>query len=262
MKKILLVASIAAAVSLTACNDKSAESAPAPAEVKLETNLQKVSYGIGHNISSSFKKQGVQLDLAALEKGIADGTAGEETALPQAELMAAMQAFQQEQMEKQQAERQAVEGSNKEAGEKFLAENAKKEGVTVTESGLQYTVVTASGSGKKPASSDTVVVHYKGTLINGEEFDSSYSRNQPATFGVTQVIPGWTEMLLLMDEGDKVNVVIPSELAYGPSGAGEKIGPNSTLVFDIELVDIVDAEPAAEPVVEAEPAVEVEAETE
>lgn len=246
MKKSLLVASIAAVAALTACNDKSAEVA-APAEVKLESTLQKVSYGIGHNISSSFKQQGVELDMAAFEKGIADGSAGEEPALDQATLMQAMQTFQQEQMEKKMAERKELEGENKNSGETFLVENAKKEGVTVTESGLQYTVVTASGSGKKPASTDTVVVHYKGTLLNGEEFDSSYSRNQPATFGVTQVIPGWTEMLLLMDEGDKVNVVIPSDLAYGPSGAGEKIGPNATLVFDIELIDIVDAEaPAAE----------------
>lgn len=246
MKKSLLVASITAAVALTACNDKSAEVA-AP-EAKLESTLQKVSYGIGHNISSSFKQQGVELDMAAFEKGIADGSAGEEPALDQATLMQAMQTFQQEQMEKKMAERKSLEGDNKTSGEAFLAENAKKEGVTLTESGLQYTVVTASGTGKKPTAEDTVVVHYKGTLLNGEEFDSSYSRNQPATFGVTQVIPGWTEMLMLMDEGDKVNVVIPSELAYGPSGAGEKIGPNATLVFDIELIDIVDdTAPAAAP---------------
>jgi FKBP-type peptidyl-prolyl cis-trans isomerase len=245
MKKSLLVASMTAAIALTACNDKAAE-APAAAEATLESTLQKVSYGIGHNISSSFKQQGVELDMAAFEKGIADGSAGKEPVLDQATLMEAMQTFQQEQMEKKMAERKALEGTNDTSGKAFLAENAKKEGVIVTESGLQYTVVTASGSGKKPVSSDTVVVHYKGTLLNGEEFDSSYSRNQPATFGVTQVIPGWTEMLMLMDEGDKVNVVIPSELAYGPSGAGEKIGPNATLVFDIELIDVVDAEPTEE----------------
>ncbi len=241
MKKSLLVAGITTAIALTACNDKGNDAA-APAEAKLDSTLQKVSYGIGHNISSSFKQQGVELDMAAFEKGIADGSAGSEPALDQATLMQAMQTFQQEQMEKKMAEKKVQEGENKASGEAFLAENAKKEGVTITESGLQYTVTTASGSGKKPVSTDTVVVHYKGTLLNGEEFDSSYSRNQPATFGVTQVIPGWTEMLLLMDEGDKVNVVIPSELAYGPSGAGDKIGPNATLVFDIELIDIVDAE--------------------
>lgn len=253
MKKSLLVASIAVAVGLVACNDKSTEAAaPVEAEAKLESTLQKVSYGIGHNISSSFKQQGVALDMAAFEKGIADGSAGEEPALDQATLMQAMQEFQQEQMAKKEVELKASVEKNETAGVAFLAENAKKEGVIVTESGLQYTVITASGTGKKPASTDTVVVHYKGTLLNGEEFDSSYSRNQPATFGVTQVIPGWTEMLLLMDEGDKVNVVIPSNLAYGPSGAGEKIGPNSTLIFDIELVDIVDAEPVvAEPKEEA-----------
>lgn len=243
MKKSLLSLSIATAVALTACNQK--EEA-APAEAKLDSTIQKVSYGIGHNISSSFKQQGVELDMAAFEKGIADGSAGKEPVLDQATLMQAMQDFQKEQMEKQMAEKTALEAKNKEDGEKFLAENATKEGVTVTESGLQYTVVTASGSGKKPTNTDTVVVHYRGTLLSGEEFDSSYSRNQPATFGVTQVIPGWTEMLMIMDEGDKVNVVIPSELAYGPSGAGDKIGPNATLQFEIELIDIVDVEPAPE----------------
>ncbi len=244
MKKSLLVASIATAVALTACNKK--EEQAAPAEVKLESTIQKVSYGIGHNISSSFKEQGVDLDMAAFEKGIADGSAGAEPALDQATLMEAMQQFQQEQMEKKMAERQKLESANQGEGKKFLEDNAKKEGVTVTESGLQYTVVTASGSGQKPTAEDTVVVHYRGTLINGEEFDSSYSRNQPATFGVTQVIPGWTEMLLLMDKGDKVEVVIPSELAYGPSGAGAKIGPNATLKFEIELIDIVGSEGAGE----------------
>jgi len=252
MKKTLLVASLATAVALTACNEKSAETQSA--EVKLDSTLQKVSYGIGHNLANSFKQQGVELDKAAFEKGLADGTAGAEPVLDEATLMQAMQDFQKEQMEKKMAERAKLEGENQANGEKFLAENAKAEGVTVTESGLQYKVLTKSEGGAKPTAEDTVVVHYRGTLLNGEEFDSSYSRNQPATFGVTQVIPGWTEMLLLMEEGDKVEAVIPADLAYGPSGAGAKIGPNATLKFEIELIEIVSNEKEEAPEAPAEDA--------
>jgi FKBP-type peptidyl-prolyl cis-trans isomerase len=155
-----------------------------------------------------------------------------------------MQTFQQEQMEKQMQERSAELEANKTEGAKYLEENAKKEGVVTTESGLQYSVVTAVEEGTSPTLDDTVVVHYRGTLINGEEFDSSYSRNQPATFGVGAVIPGWTEVLQLMKPGEKFNVVIPSELAYGEGGAGAKIGPNATLLFEVELLEILPKEAA------------------
>lgn len=244
MNKVVLASALAVTVALTACNK---EEVAAPADVTLDSNIQKVSYGIGLNISSNFKKQGVDIDMEAFKKGLTDGASEAEPMLSEQELMAAMQTFQQEQMEKQMKERQAKLDSNKAEGEKYLAENGTKEGVVTTESGLQYSVVTKVEEGQSPTAEDTVVVHYRGTLINGEEFDSSYSRNQPATFGVGQVIPGWTEVLQLMKVGEKFSVVIPSGLGYGESGAGAKIGPNATLLFEVELLEIVDKKaPAAE----------------
>lgn len=239
MNRILLAGALATTVALTACNQKEAE---APA--KLDSNIQKVSYGIGLNIAGNFKNQGIDIDMKALKKGLADGSTDAEPALSEQELMAAMQEFQKEQMQKQMEKREAAQGQNKEEGKKFLEENAKKEGVTVTESGLQYKVVTAVEEGESPEASDTVVVHYRGTLINGEEFDSSYARKQPATFEVGAVIPGWTEALQLMKPGEKFEVVIPSELAYGEGGAGQKIGPNAVLQFEIELLEVVDEDAA------------------
>ena len=155
-----------------------------------------------------------------------------------------MQRFQTEQQEKQQAAAAQAAATNAAAGQAFLAENAGREGVTVTESGLQYEVLQA-GEGASPGPEDTVEVHYRGTLVDGTEFDSSYGRGQTVQFGVTQVIPGWTEALQLMQVGSKYRLVIPPELAYGAGGAGQTIGPNSTLVFEVELVSIVEAEEEA-----------------
>lgn len=241
MNRILLVGALATTVALTACNDKEAD---APA--KLESNIQKVSYGIGLNISGNFKSQGIDIDMTALKKGLVDGSSDAEPALSEQELMSAMQEFQKEQMEKQMSERNAALNENQDSGKKFLEENAKKEGVKVTESGLQYKVVTAVKKGKSPKAEDTVVVHYRGTLTNGEEFDSSYARKQPATFEVGAVIPGWTEALQLMKPGEKFEVVIPSDLAYGEGGAGQKIGPNAVLQFEIELIEIADEDASKE----------------
>lgn len=224
---------IAASIALVGCNQNSADS-----KVALDTDLQKVSYGIAHNIASNFRDQGIDLDAKAFQKGLVEGLAGKDSAVAQEALMEAMQNFQKEQMEKQQAEQHKLEDANKAEAEKFFAENAKKEGVKSTESGLQYKVVSASGKTEKPSVEDTVVVHYRGTLLNGEEFDSSYSRNQPATFGLSHVIPGWTEALQLMNVGDKFEVYIPADLAYGAGGAGPKIGPNAALVFEVELLEI------------------------
>lgn len=243
MKKHLLVSVIAASVALTACNDDKKETAAAKdgaAKGGLETTIQKVSYGIGLNISTNFKKQNIALDMDAFNRGMADGGTGTAPALDQQTIMTAMQEFQKELMEKQAAEASKAAEGNKAEGAKFLEENKAKEGVTTTASGLQYKVITKGTGDKKPTAEDTVVVHYKGTLLNGEEFDSSYSRNEPATFGVGNVIPGWTEVLQLMVVGDKFEVVIPSELAYGEGGAGQKIGPNATLKFEVELLEIVD----------------------
>lgn len=235
MKNSYLAVSLFAALSLSACNDDAGGST---ADVKLETDVQKVSYGIAHNFTTNIKEEGLNLDMEAFQKGIDDGKAGTPSAVSDEELMTAMQAFEAQLQKEDEALEAKAATENSATGAAYLAEHAKKEGVKVTDSGIQYKVITASGSGKKPKATDTVEVHYRGTLINGKEFDSSYSRNQAATFPVNKVIPGWTEMLQLMDVGDKVEVVIPSDKAYGERGAGADIGPNETLIFEIELLGI------------------------
>jgi FKBP-type peptidyl-prolyl cis-trans isomerase len=168
---------------------------------------------------------------------MADAQSGTDTLLTQDEMMTALQTFQTTMMERQQAKAEREASENITAGEAFLAENASKEGVMVTESGLQYKVIT-EGSGPKPQATDQVTVHYRGTLLDGTEFDSSYSRGEPATFGLNQVIPGWTEGVQLMNVGSKYEFYIPANLAYGERGAGASIGPNSTLIFEVELISI------------------------
>jgi FKBP-type peptidyl-prolyl cis-trans isomerase FklB len=211
---------------------------------KLETREDKISYSIGVNIGNdiarSFQRQGVEVDSTLLSKGILHALSDTEKLLSQEEMTQLLNEFQQEMRAKMEAQTQKKSQSgdaNKKAGEDYLAANRKREGVVSLPSGLQYEVVTA-GSGKSPAATDTVVVHYKGTLIDGKEFDSSYKRGQPATFPVNGVIKGWTEALQLMKEGDKWKLFIPSDLAYGSRGAGSDIGPNSTLVFEVELIEV------------------------
>lgn len=196
----------------------------------------RASYSIGLDIGSNMKKQKLDLDAKALAAGIADALAGKPALTPE-EVRATLTEFQQKEMAKAEARAKTAGAENAKAGEEFLAANAKKDGVKTTASGLQYKTI-KSGSGKTPKASDTVKVHYTGTLIDGTVFDSSVERNEPATFGVDQVIPGWTEVLQLMKEGDKWQVFIPSKLAYGERGAGPDIGPNSTLIFDVELLAI------------------------
>ena len=210
-------------------------SAAEPVELKSEND--KINYSVGYRLGSDFKRQGVEMNSAIVQKGIDDATGGGEALMTEEEMRTVMvnmatrlKAEQMEKMKQQGAE-------NSKTGDVFLAENAGKEGVKTTDSGLQYKVITA-GEGKSPQKSDKVTVHYRGTLIDGTEFDSSYSRNKPATFGVGQVIPGWTEALLMMKEGDKWEIVLPSKLAYGERGAGAKIPPNSTLVFEVELISV------------------------
>ena len=205
--------------------------------VELKTENDKINYSVGYRLGSDFQRQGVEMQSTIVQKGIDDATGGGEALMTEEEMRTVMmtmanrlQAEQMEKMKKQGAE-------NIKAGEAFLAENAGKEGVTTLPSGLQYKVITA-GEGKSPQKSDKVTVNYRGTLIDGTEFDSSYSRGKPATFGVGQVIPGWTEALQLMKEGDKWEIVIPSKLGYGERGAGAKIPPNSTLVFEVELISV------------------------
>jgi len=198
---------------------------------------QQRSYAIGRNIGMNLKQQDLQLDAEQVLKGMRDALAGQPSLLTDAEMEETLGALQQEVQAKQQAQNAALGAKAAKEGEAYLAANAAKPGVVTLPSGLQYKVLTA-GTGKKPAAGDTVVVHYRGTLVDGTEFDSSYKRNQPAKFKVNQVIPGWTEALQLMAVGSKWQLVIPAKLAYGERGAGNVIPPNATLVFEVELQGI------------------------
>jgi len=202
----------------------------------LKDPKQRASYSIGANIGGNFKKQELDLDPKALAAGIADAFAGK-TQLTDAEMRETLNEFQKKAMSKMEAKQKVDGEKNVKDGEAFLAANAKKEGVKTLPSGLQYKVI-KSGTGKMPKATDTVKVHYHGTLIDGTVFDSSVERGEPATFPVNGVIPGWVEALQLMKEGDKWQLVIPAKLAYGERGAGGKIGPNSVLIFDVELLSI------------------------
>jgi len=208
----------------------------------LETQMQKVSYAIGQQLGGSFKQQGIEIDMDALVEGVTDALGDAEGKMTQEEMQATMQAFQQEMVAKQKEEAEKAAVENQAAADAFLAKNKDAEGVMTTESGLQYMVVEA-GDGPKPSSSDTVEVHYTGTLLDGTEFDSSHKRGAPAKFPVTGVIPGWTEALQMMPVGSKYKLFIPPALAYGARGGGPTIGPNAALVFDVELISI---EPKAE----------------
>jgi len=205
-------------------------------KIELTTPKQRVSYSIGVDIGNNFKRQEIDLDPKVLAAGIADAIAGK-TQLTEAEMRDAMTSFQQEMSVKMQAKQKIAGDKNIKAGEEFLAANAKKEGVKTTASGLQYKVL-KSGSGKTPKLTDTVKTHYHGTLIDGTVFDSSVVRGEPVTFPVNGVIPGWTEALQLMKEGDKWQLFIPAKLAYGERGAGDKIGPNTALIFEVELLSV------------------------
>jgi FKBP-type peptidyl-prolyl cis-trans isomerase FklB len=200
----------------------------------LKNQKDKISYIIGMDIGTNLKKQSIDIDSNILAKGVKDALAGTKPLLTEQEIQETMMAFKKEMMAKQEE----IGKKNKKEGEAFLAENKKKEGVKTLPSGLQYKVIKA-GTGKKPKLSDTVTAHYRGTLIDGTEFDSSYKRGQPATFPVSGgMIPGWTEALQLMEEGAKWQLFIPSNLAYGERGAGSVIGPNATLIFEVELISI------------------------
>lgn len=203
----------------------------------LKNQKDKVSYSIGMAMGRDFKRQSIDIDPDILAKGIKDVLSGAKALLTDQEMIETMTAFQKEMMAKHTEVMKTLGEKNKKEGEVFLAENKKKEGVTTLPSGLQYKVIKA-GTGKKPKSTDTVTVNYRGTLIDGTEFDSSYRRGQPASFGVSGVIPGWTEALQLMQEGAKWQVFVPPNLAYGEKGAGANIGPNATLIFEIELISI------------------------
>jgi len=239
LRPLLLLLTALALVLPTACRK-----APDNSAAKIETADQRVSYGIGHNIGSGLARDKVvQVDLAALRAGLEDGLAGAQLRVAEADLDAAFSAVQQ----RATAASAAAAEKQLAAGAEYLQQNRARPGVTVTASGLQYEVL-KSGTGAKPTASDRVRVHYHGTLTNGQVFDSSVERGEPIEFSVTGVIQGWIEALQLMAVGDKWKLTIPSELAYGARAAGD-IPPNSVLVFEVELLDVLPAAtpPAAAP---------------
>jgi FKBP-type peptidyl-prolyl cis-trans isomerase FklB len=226
----LLAAALCAAVALSGA----AFAADAPA---LKSDKEKISYSIGMDIGGNLKRQSIDVDPDALAKGIKDSYTGGKTLLTDEEARQAILDFQKQMMEKRAEALKQLGEKNKADGAKFLAENGKKEGVKTLPSGLQYKELTP-GTGKSPTATDTVTTHYKGTLIDGTEFDSSYKRGEPVTFPVSGVIPGWTEALQRMKEGAKWQLFIPPDLAYGDRGAGQEIGPNTTLIFEVELISV------------------------
>lgn len=218
------------------------------AEQVFETTKDKVSYSIGLDLGKYLTNMKGKIDFEILKQGIDDGFSGAEPKLGEEEMAAAQEEFAALLKEEQAAALVAMMEKNSAAGQAFLDENAQKEGVTVTDSGLQFEVI-EQGDGEKPEATDTVKVDYVGTLIDGTEFDSSIKRGEPVTFPVDQVIPGWTEALQLMEVGSKYRVAIPANLAYGEAGAPPVIEPNSVLIFEINLLGIeepAEAEAAAE----------------
>lgn len=206
--------------------------------MELKTQKDKASYSIGVSIGKNLKDQKVEIQTDILVKGLLDAYTGAKTQLNEKEMGEVLTAFQQEIMAKAQEEAAKKGDENKKKGEKFLADNKNKPGVKTTASGLQYSVI-SEGTGPKPTASSTVKVHYTGKLIDGTTFDSSVDRGEPVEFPLNGVIKGWTEGVQLMSKGAKYKFYIPSDLAYGDRGAGNAIGPNETLVFEVELLDIV-----------------------
>ncbi len=206
------------------------------AEVDLSRKKDKQGYSVGYSIGSNMLQQKVPVTPEAVAKGLTDALSGFKL-MTDEEMKSILMAFQQEQMQEQQEKMTQDKNKNAKEGEDFLSENKKKRGVKTTLSGLQYKIL-KKGSGKSPKETDTVKVHYVGTLLDGTEFDSSVARGTPAEFGLNQVIKGWTEGLQLLKEGGKATLYIPSDLAYGERGAGGTIGPDATLIFDVELLEV------------------------
>lgn len=254
MNKITMGLALLAALATLGCSQKEAAAPQDSAEdaLALDTTEQRLSYGIAYGLGQRLQADKIPLDVPAFAAGLGDAYEGREPKLSEEEIGQEMQAYQQSrqaEMEEEQArfaeEQARLAEENAAAGDAFREQNAAAEGVATTESGLQYKVLTA-GDGPKPSAEDTVEVNYRGTLIDGTEFDSSYARGSSVSFGLNQVIPGWTEGLQLMPVGSKYQFVIPPELAYGPAGAGQQIGPNSTLIFEVELLGIPSQQEEAE----------------
>ncbi len=206
-------------------------------QTALKNEKEKLSYALGMDFGNQLRRQAIEIDPSLFAKGLSDVLSGGKVLLTEEEGRAAVANLQAE-MKRKVAEAKKMDGeNNQKAGEAFLAENKTKEGVVTLPSGLQYKILKA-GDGKKPTETDTVEVNYRGTFLNGTEFDSSYGRGQPATFQVQGIIPGWSEGLKLMPVGSKWQLFVPSKLAYGARGAPPNIGPDATLIFEVELLDI------------------------
>ena len=233
MNKTLIALAVAGA--LVGC---SSPQDAAPEDPALESTDEKVSYGMGLVMGERMGNDLPDLQMDQFLQGIQHGHAGDEeqTRMSREEIQEALMAYQTQLQEQESAQTEELAQKNREAGEEFLAENAERDGVETTESGLQYEIL-EEGDGEKPSAEDRVRVHYTGELISGEVFDSSRERGEPVTFGLNQVIPGWTEGLQLMSEGSRAKLYIPADLAYGPGG-NQRIGPDETLVFDVELMEI------------------------
>lgn len=234
---------VAALVVVAGCDNPKLET-EGQSSARLETDEQKLGYVMGLNVGSQFHSEEITLDREAFSQGFSDALDGKDPQLTQEEMVAALTSFQQVMEAKkaagaaeQQAAFEKISMANQAEGEAFLQDNATKEGVVALESGLQYRVLT-EGAGDTPGATDVAQVNYRGTLIDGTEFDSSANHGGPAEFSVNQVIPGWTEALQLMNLGAKWMLYIPSQLAYGPGGTGGAIGPNQTLIFEVELLKV------------------------
>ena len=227
--KYFFMTALSAVLLLGACN--------ADETLQLKDENDRVNYSLGHQIGGDFERQGVEIRPELVVKGIQDALSGAEPLMTQKEMNQALSDMKKRIVTAQREERKQAALDNLAKGKAFLEENAKKEGVRTLPSGLQYKVI-QEGSGSTPESTETVTVNYRGTLIDGTEFDSSYSRGKPATFRADRVIRGWTEALQMMKEGAKWQLFIPPELAYGERGTGSKIGPNSTLIFEVELISV------------------------
>jgi FKBP-type peptidyl-prolyl cis-trans isomerase FklB len=245
MKKTYIVMFTLMLLVFSACGKAANATAAKPLKAEdLNDQKKKVSYAIGLDIGKNFKERAMDLDMEILIQGLRTAQASGQPLLSSEEIQKVMTQFQQDMMKAEQEKRMGQAQVNKAKEDAFLAENAKKPGIKVTASGLQYKVI-STGTGPMPKVTDTVKVHYRGTLLDGSEFDSSYKRNQPAVFPLNGVIKGWTEALQLMKVGSKWQIFLPSALAYGEQGAGQVIGPNATLIFDVELLSIEKTEAAA-----------------
>lgn len=233
--KLIILGSAVAFLPLTGCNS----GADNIGDPDLNNSVDSVSYSLGYQNGSFLNEQGMgDIDVQTMMAGLRDALKENDAKLSQAEMMSSVQRFQMQARQKQQAQQQKLAQENKKKGDEFLAKNKNKEGVRTTESGLQYKVL-EEGSGPSPSATDSVTVHYEGTLIDGTVFDSSYERGEPVTFPLNGVIPGWTEGVQLMKEGATYRFFIPGELGYGMrTQPGSKIGPNETLIFKVELLEV------------------------